>query len=261
MQLENTQPNETVAEEAANIEHLGELLHDEDVKEKDAGASGESSGSEKGKPTKFNDLAERLELELSDLYSLEVSQSDDGTPVTIEQLKDHYAKQGDLSLREIEFEERKVAKEAEIMQAHEELNEIMSALPERAIKPEVLAKVREKLEAQQQLERSRMLEVIPEWRQDVVRTRELEGMVDHLKQYGYPTNYLERVDHRQMKYIRDNWQREQRIRKALERVKAGNPSPTTKHKASKKAPSKRPLAGVKMGNARNKMEAVFSQLY
>ena len=147
------------------------------------------------------------------------------------------------------------------MQAQEELRELMAALPEKAIKPEVLQKVRDKHEAQMQLERGRTLEVIPEWQDQETRTADMEGMADHLKQYGYPVNHLERVaDHRQIKYIRDNWHREQRIRKALAAVKAGKPNPTTRHKAGKKPPSKTPLAGVKTGNARNKLEAVFSDL-
>jgi hypothetical protein len=86
-------------------------------------------------------------------------------------------------------------------------------------------------------------------------------MSEHLKQYGYPVNHLERVaDHRQIKYIRDNWQRETRIRKALAAVKAGKPNPTSKQKPANKAPSKRPLAGVKSGNSRNKLESIFSDL-
>ncbi len=89
----------------------------------------------------------------------------------------------------------------------------------------------------------------------------MEGMADHLKQYGYPVNHLERVaDHRQVKYIRDNWQRELRIKKALAAVKAGKPNPTPKSKPVNKAPHKRPLAGVKAGNSHNKLEAIFSDL-
>ena len=45
---------------------------------------------EEAAPTKFNDLAGKLGVELDDLYKLEVSQAEDGTPVTVEDLKDHY---------------------------------------------------------------------------------------------------------------------------------------------------------------------------
>lgn len=263
MQSENTAGAEQT-EEQPGIEHLAELLTEEDSGEagtNGAGAQGEERGSEEPKPTKFNDLAGKLGLELDDLYKLEVSQAEDGTPVTVENLKDYYGKQADLSLREIEFEERRTKTEADLMQAQQELRELMAALPEKAIKPEVLQKVRDKHDAQMKLERKRTLEVIPEWSDEKKRTADLEGMSEHLKQYGYPTDHLERVaDHRQIKYIRDNYLREQRIRKALEAVRAGKPNPTKPSTPTGKAPQKRPLAGVKRGNARNKLEAVFSDL-
>ena len=265
MPSENTAGAEqTIEEQQPGVEHLGELLQETepaDTTGDDAGASGDASGSDDAKPTKFNDLAGKLGLELDDLYKLEVTQAEDGTPVTIENLKDNHSKQADFSMREIEFEERRTQQESELMQAQEELRELMAALPEKAINPEVLHKVHEKHEAQMQLERTRTLEVIPDWQDKETRTADMEGMADHLKQYGFPVNHLERVaDHRQIKYIRDNWQREQRIRKALAAVTVGKPNPTTRHKPGKKAPSKKPLAGVKRGNARNKLEAVFSDL-
>ena len=260
MQSENTAGAEQATEtDATGIETLGELLQEDEVV---AGATeGEDSGSNNAKPTKFNDLAGTLGVELDDLYKLEISQADDGTPVTIENLKDFYAKQEDSTLREIEFEERRTRQESELLQAQEELRELMAALPENAIKPEVLQKVRAKHDAQVQLERRRTLEVIPDWQDEKTRTADIEGMAEHLQQYGYPVDHLERVaDHRQIKYIRDNWQREQRIRKALEKVRAGKPNPTSKQKPARKAPQKRPLTGVTRGNSRNKLEAIFSEL-
>ena len=261
MQSENTAgASEQTTEELPNIEHLAELL----VEDEDTGAGapgGDAGGSHNATPTKFNDLAGKLGLELNDLYKLEVSQAADGTPVTVEHLKDHFAKQDDLALREIDFEERRTQQESQLLQAQEELRELMAALPEKAIKPEVLQKVRQKHDVQLQLERKRTLDVIPEWQDEDTRTADIEGMAEHLKQYGFPGDHLGRVaDHRQVRYIRDNWRREQRIRKALAQVKAGKPNPTTKQKPAGKAASKSPLAGVRRGNARNTLEAVFSDL-
>lgn len=263
MQSENTagaEPQITEIENTeAGINNLAELLEDEAT---DAGASqGTDSGSDESKPTKFNDLAGRLGVELDDLYKLEVSQAEDGSPITVEYLKDFHAKQADFELREIEFEERRTEQEAEMMQAQEELREVLAALPKNAVKPEVLQKIRDKHDAEVKVERQRALQVIPEWRDEKKRTQDIEGMVEHLQQYGYPVNYLERVvDHRMVKYIRDNWQREQRIRQALAKVKAGKPNPTKPSIPTGSKPSKRPLAGVKRGNARSKLEAVFSDL-
>jgi len=260
MQSENQAGAETIEAAEPGIEHLGELLAEEEPGP--GGPEGAEGGSqEQGTITKFNDLAGQLGLELDDLYGLEVSQAEDGTPVTIENLKDHYAKQDDLALREIEFEERKTKSEADMLQAQEELREIMQALPEKAIAPEVMQKIRDKHAAQMKLERERTLQVIPEWVDADTRKADMEGMSDHLKQYGYPVDHLERVaDHRQVKYIRDNYLREQRIRKALAAVKAGKPDPSTRSKPARKAPQKQPLAGVDRGNYRDKLESVFSNV-
>ncbi len=246
-------------DQAPDIEHLGQLLAEDDS---GTGVpAGDDSGSENASPTKFNDLAGKLGMELDDLYKLEITQAEDGTPVTIENLKDNHSKQADFSMREIEFEERRTKQESELMRAQEELRELMAALPEKAIAPEVLQKVRDKHDAQVNLERRRTMEVIPEWQDEKTRTADIEGMADHMKQYGYPVDYLERVaDHRQIKYIRDNWQREQRIRSALAKVRAGKPNPTSRQKPAAKSPTKSPLAGVRRGNARNQLEAVFSEL-
>lgn len=257
MQSENTAgvETQTIETEQPEIETLAELLVEEEA------PGGEDAATEQAVPTKFNDLAGKLGLELDDLYKLEISQAEDGTKVTVETLKDYYAEQADYSVRELEFGERKAKQEADIMQAQEELRELMAALPEKAIQPEVLQKVRDKHEAQMQLERQRTLEVIPAWQDAETRTQEIEGMSEHLKQYGYPTDYLSRVaDSRQMKYIRDNWQRETRIRNALAKVKAGKPNPTTKQKPASKAPRKQPQTGVNRGNSHNPLESLFSNL-
>lgn len=260
MESENMAGAEQTSEEQTGMETLAELMIEDDTP--DAGASPVATeGTQTVAPTKFNDLADTLGMELNDLYKLEISQAEDGSPVTVENLKDHYAKQVDFSLHELEFEERRTKQESELMQAQEELRELMAALPEKAIAPEVLQKVRDKHEAQVQLERRRMFDVIPTWQDEQARTKDIEGMADHMKQYGFPVDYLERVvDHRQMKYIRDNWQREQRIRIALAKVTAGKPNPTSKQKPARKAPSKQPLTGVTRGNSSSKLEALFSSL-
>ena len=267
MPSENTEPTGVEQAEMPGIDSLAEILNatepagnsSESSQRGGSDDDSEASGSEDAALTKFNDLAGRLDIELDALYGLEVSQADDGTPVTIETLKDHYAKHGDLSLREIEFEERKTQQESSLMQAQEELRELMAAMPEGAIKPEVLQKIRAKHEAQVTLEKQRTLDVIPEWKDETRRTKEIAGMVEHLQQYGYPVDHLSHVaDHRQLKYIRDNWQREQRIRAALEKVRAGKPAPTTPQKPAKSAPKKSPLTGVERGQHANKLQAIFS---
>lgn len=265
------QSDETAGAEATESEtpvgmaHLGELLQATEPQEPDtddAGASSEAKGPQPdGKLTQFNDLAGKLNVELDDLYKLAISESEDGSPVTIEDLKDSYAKRDEFALRELEFEETSVARETELLQAQEEVRELLAALPEKAVKPEVLQKVRDKHVAKMTMEKQRTLDVIPTWQDEKQRTADIEGMAEHLKQYGFPVNYLERVaDHRQVKYIRDNWQREQRMRQALSKIRAGKPNPTPSAKPAAKAPQKQPLTGVRKGSARNQLEAVLTNV-
>jgi len=270
MQLENTATGveDTTAdstpdtgEPSVGIEHLGELLAQTEPGDSDSDSSeGTQDGSQSAAPTKFNDIAGKLGIELEDLYKLQVS-TPDGETVTIEALKDLHAKQGEIEMSAIEFEERRTTEEQKLLQAQTELREILQALPKGSVRPDVLERIRAKHADQAAQEQQRMLEVMPTWTDDKTRESELAGMAQHLSAYGYPVNYLANVmDHKQMKYIRDNWQRELRIKKALAAVKAGKPNPTTKAKPASKAPSKKPVAGVKRKSHANKLEAVFSEL-
>lgn len=249
---------EAGATEPVGLKDLGELLaQDEDEASGDAG---ESSGStEKTKPTKFNDLAGVIDIELDDLYKLEISLSEDSEPVTIEQLKDGHAKVAELDLDRAEWEERKTQQEQDLMKAQGELQEILQALPKNSVKPEVLEKIRAKSAATTQLERQKTLQVIPEWKNEQTRETDIAGMTDYLQGYGYPVGYLANVvDHRQLKFIRDAWRQNERMQAAIKAVRAGKPAKSATSKAQKKAPVKKSSVTPRKGQ--NKLESVLSSV-
>jgi hypothetical protein len=62
-------------------------------------------------------------------------------------------------------------------------------------------------------------------------------MAQHLSDAGLSPQLLASSDSRTMKYIRDNWQREQRIRKALELASLKQPKAIGKSKASTSTPA------------------------
>jgi hypothetical protein len=240
---------------------LGELLQAGEPGQPGGEEDQESGSEEKTDLIKFNDLAGKLGMDLDALYKLQITSSEDGEPVTIEALKDMHKERSDFDLAKLEWEERRTMQEQDLTRAKAELHELMQMLPEKAIKPEVLERIRDRTAAQTALERKKTLEVIPEWKDAKTREADITGMAEHLQGYGFPVNYLEQVvNHQQLKYIRDNWLREQRVRKALESVRAGSPGKTPASKTQKKAPQKQPLSGIQKGNARNKLEAVFSQV-
>lgn len=266
---ENTAETPEVPQEQQSfgLEDLADLLSVADTDNTESNASesepaptaSEQTG-EKAELKTFNDLAERLGVEVSDLYGVEIARGGNEEPATIGELKDFFAEREEFGLRELAFNERMVTEEAKIQKAQDELREIMSALPERALKPDAVEKMRERREARLVVEKQKTLEAIPEWRNDATRTQDIAGMSEHLQQYGYPVNFLASVsDHRQMKYFRDNWRRESALRKALAKIRLGRPNPTTAGKpaaaAPKKAASAQPAA-----NARDPLQAVFSNL-
>ena len=241
VQTESDAPDGDVTIPAIKLENLTELLEDKPVdKTPDGDDDGAASGDtdKKAKPEMFNDLADSLGLKLEDLYKLKVT-SNDGKTVTIEELKALQGTQDDLTIRELEFEESRVTKESGLRQAQSELAEIVAALPDGTLSPVVLEKLRTKNAARVQVEQARTIEAIPGWESEGTRTKDMAGMITHLEGYGFPKAYLAAVtDHRQIVFIRESYLREQRIQKALAKVRVGKPNPTTTTKTTGKAPGK-----------------------
>lgn len=258
---ETEQPD--VEQSAPGLESLGELLAaDEPSDNTTAGADeqGQRGSDDTALPTRFNDLAGRLDIDLDALYKLEVTTSEDGEPVTIEALKDAYTGKAQTDLERIEFEEYRAEQQKELLRANQELQEILASLPSNAVKPEVLERIRAKRETVMQVEREKTLQVIPEWKNEEARTAEIAAMAEHLKGYGFPPEYLAGVtSHQHFKYIRDNWLREQRMQKALAAVRAGKPDKRPSSTGTKPAPKKSPIPS-KRGAHPNRLAAVFSSI-
>lgn len=206
----------------------------------------------KSKPTTLKALAETLGLEDKDLYELQIPSSiKDAEPYTLGKLKDLAAQQDDFTVRTLKFEEDARRKETEIQRASQDLAELISAIPQDMLKPEIMQKVQQRRESAVAQERERTLEAIPQWMDsqgkpqiDVIE-KDLQGMAEHLKSYGFDDRYLAQVyDHRTMKYIRDNWLREQRLRKALESVTEQKPNPRGRSKPNQSTKQRRTGAAL-----------------
>lgn len=222
------------------------------------GKAGEES-PKNAKPKEFNDLAEAAGLELDDLYALTLNVGD-GETMTVQELKALKGEQDEITVRKLEVEEQHAAKSAQLRTAQNELAEIVAALPEGSVSAETLAKVRERQVARAEVEQRKTLESIPTWADAEKRTADMTGMAEHLAQFGFAPDHLKHVtDHRMMVMIRDSYKREQRIRVALDRVRAGAPNPTTSTKAAPTTKGK-PAPKRAVGNARNGLEAFFSDV-
>jgi len=261
---QNNDSEEGQASEASarsvNLEILlGSTSEASDRDETPEGEKGDAADGDveikRAKPEMFNDLADSLGIELDDLYKLRVS-TVDGKTVTIEELKALQATTDDITIRELDFEETRASKEGELRQAQNEITEIVKSLPDGTLQPEVLEKLRAKNAVRTEVENSRTMAAIPAWKDEATRNAELVGMGAHLEKFGFPANYLGSVvDHRMFVFVRESHLREQRISKALAKVRAGKPNPTT---PTKKAGAVKSVISKK-SNARNGLESFFNE--
>jgi len=234
---EPVEPKTPKAEEPSRsqLDQIAELLGGRETSEPtEADDAREVEGSPKAKKAKgeiktLHDAAERLGVKVEDLYALQVGLPGDETKYTLGELKDAFAGRDDFTVQQLEWEEQRAKQEGDLLRSRNELTELLSLLPETALKPEVLSKIREKHGATLARERQLTLEVIPAWQDESVREADLAGIQDHLSRAGFPSGYLRNVsDHRTMRYIRENYLREKRINDALARVKKKEPTKAQK---------------------------------
>lgn len=209
--------------------------------------------AKKGPPKTFEQLAEIAGVEVKALYGIELPSSKrQGEKFTLGQLKDHLEAREEFTVAQLQFEEDRSRSEAEFMRAQSELQELYAALPEASRKPEILERVREKHQALLKRERAATLDAIPEWRNSATRDTEIAGMVEYLKGYGFPAGYLKTVyDHRSIRFIREAWRRETRLRKALELVAEQKPKNLGKGKPAQKPAS--PAAAPRIPRSEREM--------
>lgn len=165
-------------------------------------------------------LIKRNKLTPEQAYAIKIPMPNGAEALTIGQLKDKIGELTDFEMRQTEFDERRIKQEGTLLKSQAELRGLLEMLPKDAIKPEVLAKLRERQDSTTRRERQLTLEHIAEWRDEKRRTSDLEGMVEMLSDYGFDESFLESVvDHRAMKFIRDTFLIRSRIKKSLEQVR------------------------------------------
>ncbi len=181
-------------------------------------------------PKTLSELAERSGIKVEDLYAIEIPAAQDGgESQTFGKLKDLAASESDFAGRELQFEERRVSFGNDQAKARAELEIVLKALPEGAIKPEILAKARKEREVMIDREAVRVLDVIPEWSDDKAKRADLTGIGEHMVQYGFDKGHIDQiVDHRMLRYMRDNFNRMKLVEKALAGVKPVKPVPKGK---------------------------------
>lgn len=167
----------------------------------------------------IDSLVKRLGVKPEQVYSIKVPMPNGAEPLTIGDLKDRVGELVGLDQRELQFDQRRVKAEGELLRAQTEMRELLATIPKEHIKPEMVDKIRKRHETTMRREREMTLEHIPQWQDEEVRTTELQGIVDMLSDYGFDESFITTVvDHRALKFMRDMFLRDKRIKAALSKV-------------------------------------------
>lgn len=234
-------------ENKSQLEQVAELLQEPEPDAKANGAGdGESEkpgeSQEKGKPETINEFAEMHGVDVKDLYAMKFNFGEgDGESRTLSELKDIASNANQFEVDRLTFEETKTKRETDFVRANAELQDLVNMLPKNAVTPELLQVIANKRAAAVEREHGLTLTAIPEWNDSDKEATERTSMREHLSAYGFAPGYLDSIaDHKTLKYIRDNMQRQQRIERVLAQVKqvnkpghkpSGKPSPGAKPNA------------------------------
>jgi len=181
----------------------------------------DASASPKGvAPKSLDELAQGLNVDVADLYEIQIPLGGDQEPITLGALKDLGKAGSQINLDRIEFEETRTKFESEQRKAAQDFAELVAALPQKAVTQDLIDKIHAQRAAFQEREERLTATVIPAWSDPVVRERERSAMSEYLDEFGFPGGFLETViDHRTQALIRDAALRKQRLSQALDQVR------------------------------------------
>ena len=215
-------------------------------------------------PDSMEALSKRLGFKPEQIYNVKIPLADGAEPLTIGQLKDRVGELVDLETRETQFEQRRLKSEGELLRSQAEIRELLGMIPKEHIKPEMVNKIRARHEENMKRERVATLEHIPEWHDEKKRVEDLQGMIAFTGEWGFDEGFLATVsDHRAIKFIRDMYIRDKRIKKALANVTT--PDSKVQRSSGKRKPAIKPnvqhsqRAKNVVPNQRARIENLFNQ--
>lgn len=204
-------------------------------------------------PDSLEALSKRLRFKPEQLYDIKIQMPNGAEPVTLGYLKDKVGEVVDLDTREQLFDQKRIKAEGEVLRAQAEVRDILAMLPKEVAQqlPQLVDKVRKRHEATRMQEQARTLDIIPDWANESKRTEDIKGMTSFLGEWGFDETFITTiVDHRAMKFVRDMYLRDQKIKKAL----AGVTIPKKKGFSPSAKPSK---AAAKPNTAPSRRERVL----
>ena len=173
-------------------------------------------------PEKLNlaGIAERLGISMEDVYKLEVGMPDDGSTLTLTELKDLATERKRDVAERLEWETTQSSQRNQIAAATAELQTLLGMLPAEMRTPDMIRQAQAKLDYTRGLEQQKLLQRVPEWRDPAQFEADFEAIRPHVAEWGFSDADLAGVyDSRLLAYIRHNALREKRLGELLEQTR------------------------------------------
>ena len=233
---------------------------DEGDSSDDDDAESSANDQPKGPPKTLDELAARVGMKTEDLYKITFGARGDGQPHSLGELKDLLADRNTYDAERMTWSESRASQQSEIVRDRNELTELVAALPEDLRTQKVRDAMRARYNQRVATERGLMLGVIPEWKKPDILNADLGAIETHLQEYGLDASFLMFVagNHKAMRYVRENWLREQRVAKALAQIKETPKKPTPPGSGKKPGKPKQTTQPSSVGNPRDKLGQLFS---
>ena len=202
--------------EGEQLDDVTKLLADD--QDDDGGDADRDEDKPRGKVGSLAELAEQLGVKPEALYKLQIPMREDGTVLTLGELKDQAGKALDLDDMSVEVEERRTAFENDMIRSRQELSDIVSLLPE--VSPALIEHARASRIEIVDRERNSLLEIMPAWKDDKVFQSARDDILEAVADYGFLRSDLDLVvDFRLTKLLHDFAGMKKRIAAANARAK------------------------------------------
>jgi hypothetical protein len=130
-------------------------------------------------------VAERLKVDPAKLYADLKVAFDDGTELSVSELKDAYRPVAEVEKARGKLWEEVTTSKRAVAEAQQELQNLLRHIDPQLLTPEVLAENRRQLEAARSQEVARLVERVPEWKDPIARAADWADIRKVGQEYGY----------------------------------------------------------------------------
>ena len=252
------EPTKTKDEPAETLGLSDDTFDEEIGDDEQPDNEGESLGEAEAETLDAKSLAEKLGIDVKDLYEMEFPYGENGEAITLGELKD-----AGIRARTIDEEAETLTNDRnsyvnEQMKSRNELQQIVSLLPD--IPPGLRDAAIRQHDVVRQTERVKMLETVPEWRDPGKEQEAMNNISSTLKEYGYSdTEMSYMLDHRMIKLFHDFTRLKGKLVKPKAAIQAVKKKSGSRRKNPDRGKNKRDTAAAigSKGNVKGAIDKLF----